>query len=105
MPLYEYRCVDPAKGCRLCRAGIEHIAKGSADELKKCPVCGASVRRIFSSFSVSSPVTTDDEDARIEHRIKDYEKAGMFSHAAELADKSGMKERAMENYKKAGYDV
>jgi hypothetical protein len=28
----------------------------------------------------------------------------MWSHAAELADKSALNERAMDNYKKAGYN-
>jgi hypothetical protein len=28
----------------------------------------------------------------------------MWSHAAELADKSGLQERALDDYKKAGYN-
>ena len=44
-------------------------------------------------------------------KIKDYEKEGKWSHAAELADKEAektkrddLKTRALENYKKAGYN-
>ncbi len=43
--------------------------------------------------------------------MAEYERQGMYSHAAELADKESekpekthLKERAMEDYKKAGYD-
>jgi hypothetical protein len=52
------------------------------------------------------------EHARTENQIKKYEKSGMWSHAAELADKhaekikdKSLKTRALENYKKAGYDA
>jgi len=45
-------------------------------------------------------------------KVKQYEEAGMWSHAAELADKhcektkdKDLKMRALDNYKKAGYDV
>jgi flagellar hook-length control protein FliK len=52
-----------------------------------------------------SPMTETDK------KIKDYEKEGKWSHAAELADKEAektkrddLKTRALENYKKAGYN-
>ena len=48
----------------------------------------------------------------MEKKIKEYEKSGMWSHAAELADThsektgdNGLKNRALENYSKAGYDA
>jgi len=48
----------------------------------------------------------------VNKRISGYEKEGMWSHAAELADthseKVGdhdMKMRALDDYKKAGYDA
>jgi hypothetical protein len=51
------------------------------------------------------------EQARVENSVKEYENSGRWSHAAELADKhsektkdKGLKIRALENYKKAGYD-
>jgi len=43
--------------------------------------------------------------AQSERRVRDFEKEGMWSHAAELADKTGLEERAREDYKKAGYEM
>ena len=40
----------------------------------------------------------------VESQLRDYETEGQWSHAAELADKKGLNERAMDNYKKAGYN-
>ncbi len=55
---------------------------------------------------------TSEEALRVEQKIAEYEKEGMWSHAAELADKhsekikdQGLKLRALEDYKKAGYDA
>jgi hypothetical protein len=46
-----------------------------------------------------------------DRKIKAYEKEGKWSHAAELADKEAektkredLKTRALDNYKKAGYN-
>ena len=53
-----------------------------------------------------------EEHTSVENKIKDYERSGMWSHAAELADKhsektkdKNLKIRALENYKKAGYNA
>jgi hypothetical protein len=53
-----------------------------------------------------------EDSVRVEQRINEYEKSGMWSHAAELADKhsertkdKGLKLRAVESYAKAGYDA
>ncbi len=35
---------------------------------------------------------TPDEDRRVEKKIGDYERSGMWSHAAELADKHSEKD-------------
>jgi len=55
---------------------------------------------------------TSDEHLDVERKIKNYEQAGMWSHAAELADKHSekvkdkrLKMRALDNYKRAGYDA
>ena len=52
------------------------------------------------------------EHLKVERKIKEYEQSGMWSHAAELADKhsekikdKGLKMRALDNYRKAGYDA
>ena len=56
-------------------------------------------------------VETSEEAAKVESKIKAYEKEGMWSHAAELADSysekvkdPSLKTRALEDYKKAGYE-
>ena len=53
---------------------------------------------------------TSEELVSVSNKISEYEKSGMWSHAAELADKHSenikdkrLKARALENYKKAGY--
>ena len=55
---------------------------------------------------------TSEEHVSVSNKITEYEKSGMWSHAAELADKhsenikdKSLKTRALENYKKAGYDA
>ncbi len=53
----------------------------------------------------SVPVTVETADpGSLESKLQDYESQGMWSHAAELADKSGLQERALDDYKKAGYN-
>jgi hypothetical protein len=55
-------------------------------------------------------VESSPEQNRAEKKIKEYEQSGRWSHAAELADKraektqdASLRDRALENYKKAGY--
>jgi hypothetical protein len=55
---------------------------------------------------------TSEEHLSVSNKITEYEKSGMWSHAAELADKhserikdKSFKMRALENYKKAGYNA
>lgn len=101
MPIYEYRAID--RGCRYCTSGFDTLQKFSDAPLTTCPQCGAAVRRTVTRFSacVSEPT---EESLALEKKLTDYEKEGMWSHAAELADKSGLQERAMDDYKKAGYN-
>ena len=44
----------------------------------------------------------DLSTSRVEETIKAYEKAGMFSYAADIALKAGMNEKAVEYYERAG---
>ena len=62
------------------------------------------VRRLPSRFRAFI-IETPDEVADTESKLHDFEKEGMWSHAAELADNEGFEDRAKENYKKAGYDM
>jgi hypothetical protein len=66
---------------------------------------------MISVVRVVIPGAASSSDS-VERDVADYERKGMWSHAAELADKvsekperAHLKERAMENYKRAGYNV
>jgi len=79
--------------------------------LALCPDCGKAVRKVMS-WCHSAVSETSPEHQRVERKIKEYESAGLWSHAAELADKhsekvkdKGLKLRALDDYKKAGYDA
>jgi putative FmdB family regulatory protein len=107
MPIYEYRSVNSHAGCERCREGIDVIQKMTEAPLKACPHCGAPLKRVFSPVNVR---VSDQGANPVENQIRDYEKQGMHSHAAELADKEAektkrddLKARALDNYKKAGY--
>jgi len=72
--------------------------------LGDCPKCQAVVRKLPSRFRACI-VETPDEVAETEGKLHDFEKEGMWSHAAELADKTGLEDRAREDYRKAGYKM
>jgi predicted nucleic acid-binding Zn ribbon protein len=109
MPTYGYRVFDKEKSCCYCRSGFETIQRITELALTLCPRCKNPIYRVLFAPTLmikGSPVT------ETERKIKDYEKEGMWSHAAELADKEsektkseGLKTRALDNYKKAGYDI
>ena len=110
MPIYEYQVEDPEKGCESCRATFEHIQGMNEKPLFQCPHCGERVKRIIS-WCHAAVVEPSQEYSKVEKEVKEFERAGMHSHAAELADKYShetndnlLKERALENYKKAGYN-
>ena len=108
MPTYEYRAVDSKKSCDHCRRGFEIIQRMTEAPLTLCPKCKSPISRVLFAPSVvikGGSVTETDK------KIKEYEKEGRWSHAAELADKEAektkrkdLKTRALENYKKAGYN-
>jgi len=109
MPIYEYQAEIPEKGCKVCREGFEYIQGIGERPLSNCLNCGKRVKRIIS-WCHAAVIDTSPEYGRVERRITEYERAGLYSHAAELADKHShkskdklLKERALENYKKAGY--
>ena len=111
MPIYEYQALSPDKACKSCRRGFEMLQQINDKPLTKCPRCGQPVKKIMS-WCRSAVMENSEEHASIENKIKNYEKSGMWSHAAELADKhsekikdKSLKTRALENYKKAGYNA
>jgi putative FmdB family regulatory protein len=108
MPIYGYRAVDPEKSCDHCRSGFEIIQRITELAFTLCPHCKNPICRVLFAPAVVIKGGTVTETER---KIKEYEKEGKWSHAAELADKESektkredLKTRALENYKKAGYN-
>jgi putative FmdB family regulatory protein len=108
MPTYEYRPVDMERSCNQCRSGFEVVQRMTEPSLTLCPRCKNPVQRVLFApavFIKGSPVSETDR------KIKEYEREGKWSHAAELADKEAaktkredLKTRALYDYKKAGYN-
>jgi putative FmdB family regulatory protein len=111
MPIYEYEPSAAGRTCPRCANGLEIIQAVTDAPLTGCPDCGAPIKKVIS-WCRAAIVEIPETQSRVEDRIKAYEKAGMWSHAAELADKHAEKLqdkatrlRAVENYAKAGYDA
>ena len=110
MPIYEYEADSPGRRCKKCAAFFEVIQRLSDPPLPSCPECGQGIKRKISKTRVILPGSARGRN-EVEKKVAEYEQQGMYSHAAELADKESekpdfahLKERAMEDYKKAGYD-
>jgi putative FmdB family regulatory protein len=108
MPTYEYKAVDLDRSCNHCRAGFETIQRMTDPPLAQCPQCKNSIYRVLFAPMV---VIKGNLVTETEKKIKEFEKDGKWSHAAELADKEAektkrkdLKTRALDDYKKAGYD-
>ena len=54
MPTYDYVAVEPAEACDHCREGFECMHSMSEAGPKKCPKCGAAVKRALSAPNVSA---------------------------------------------------
>ncbi len=111
MPIYEYEAADPRKACDKCRKRFEVFQALKEPPLRHCPSCGQGVRKVIS-WCRAAVVETSEEHTKVEKQIAEYEREGMWSHAAELADKHSvkikdkeLKIRALEDYEKAGYDA
>ena len=111
MPIYEYQSINPDKACDSCLDGFEVFQQINEKPLTKCRHCGQRVKKMIS-WCHSAVMEVSPEHISTENKIKTYEKSGMWSHAAELADKQAektkdkiLKTRALDNYKKAGYDA
>ena len=102
MPIYEYRAIK--RGCNYCQDRFEIRQSVDAEPLTRCPRCQAPVRRLISRFRARVSETMN-ETTKIERKIRNHEREGRWSHAAELADKAGIEDRAKDDYKKAGYDM
>jgi putative FmdB family regulatory protein len=111
MPIYEYQALNSRKGCAKCAHRFEVIQRTSDKPLTRCPACGERVTKLIS-WCRAAVAEYSDVNGAVEKRIEAYEREGMWSHAAELADKhsekakdTDMKLRAIDNYAKAGYDA
>jgi len=111
MPIYEYQSVSVEKGCGRCQEVFEIYQGISEDPLVKCPSCHGALRKLVSRCH-SAIVKVSEGIQFPERQISEYEQIGMWSHAAELADKhseqtgdKNLKMRALHDYRKAGYDV
>ncbi len=111
MPIYEYQAVRPDKGCRHCGRAFEVLQALQEPPLRRCPRCGAEIKKLVS-LSHAVVVETPEKTRQTERKIRAYERSGMWSHAAELADAHAektkdkrLKARAKEAYRKAGYDI
>lgn len=111
MPIYEYEPIDPKTACPACAGRFEVIQGIGEAPLTSCPSCGRGVRKVMS-WCRAAVMETSEEHLRVTRSVAEYEKAGMWSHAAELADTHAektrdheMKMRALDNYRKAGYDL
>jgi putative FmdB family regulatory protein len=111
MPIYEYQALTPETACNECRNGFEILQQIHDKPLSHCRHCGNKVKKIIS-WCRSAVMEVSEEHVRVSNKISEYEKSGMWSHAAELADKhsenikdKSLKTRALENYKKAGYST
>ena len=111
MPIYEYQAKDPKKACACCCTPFEALQRMDEKPLSRCPECGCAVIKVIS-WCHSAVTESSPEHQSVERKIREYESAGMWSHAAELADKhsekvkdKGLKMRALDDYKKAGYDT
>lgn len=111
MPIYEYEAMTPEKACEKCARRFEAVQGVHEPPLSVCPYCGGPVRKLISRCH-SAIMETADDHAMVNQKIADYEKQGMWSHAAELADThaeqtkdKSMKLRAIDDYAKAGYSA
>lgn len=110
MPIYEYQAVTPDRACDSCRHGFETFQRITEKPLSTCLYCGNKIKKVIS-WCHAAVGEESEYHAVVKNKIKEYENSGMWSHAAELADKhsektkdKNLKIRALENYKKAGYN-
>ena len=57
MPIYCYKAKE--KGCPHCEKGFEQLQSMNDAPLKKCPQCGAPVRKVPAKFSGGAPMLSN----------------------------------------------
>ena len=82
MPIYEYKAIDGAH-CRLCKGGFE-VRQGMNDEpLRKCPECGAEIRKLFSRPFLLRKEPLGEEETCDEHIEEEADELGLEDSLAE----------------------
>jgi putative FmdB family regulatory protein len=77
MPIYEYKSKN-GDHCKLCEGKFE-VRQGINDEpLKRCPECGAEIRRLFSRPFLS--------------RKESFSREGAFNYMEDEGDELGLEE-------------
>jgi putative FmdB family regulatory protein len=115
MPLYEYHCDD-------CGRRFELIRKFSDPPLDKCPHCGGTVRKLFSSPAIQfkgsgfyitdyakkdQPSGASGGESKGDTSSTDKEKtdSGARSDTADKGDKAGKSEKGEKSDKNAKGDT
>ena len=76
MPIYVYKTKDEGKGCGYCRQGFELLQRLNDKPLKKCPKCGALLRRGIPNFALGFSETGLNIKAKEKgfHKLKRVDK-------------------------------
>jgi len=72
MPFYQYIAKHPNKCCDYCCNGFELLQKPNSEVVKKCPQCGAPVKKLISGFSIGLSKSGLDRKTREKgfHKLK-----------------------------------
>ena len=82
MRIYEYKAVDGVH-CRLCKGRFE-VRQGINDEpLKRCPECGAEIRRLCSRPFLWRKESLSQEETFDGYIEKEADKLGLEENFAE----------------------
>lgn len=76
VPLHEYVARNPEKGCDLCKRPFEHLDRTAEEVLRRCPRCGAPVRKLISPPNVAAGKGDLDRRARAAgfHKLRRVDK-------------------------------
>jgi putative FmdB family regulatory protein len=64
MPIREYTAKNKSESCDYCREGFEKIEGINTPALKKCPKCGAPIKRIISAPRIGRSESGLDDRAK-----------------------------------------
>ncbi len=82
MPIYEYKSKNGAN-CKLCKNKFE-VRQGINDEpLKRCPECGADIRRLFSRPFLVRKQSLSEEATFDEYTGEEADEIGLEEDLAE----------------------